>query len=96
MKGMILGYGLYIGTSLVSLALRAYSETRFFNAWLLVQPSSFDISLIVWVVALWAPVAVFQMRPASPHLEADYEAVAARTRHALLSMRSYLGKAARP
>ncbi len=96
MKGMILGYGLYIGTSLVSLALRAYSETRFFNAWLVVQPSSFDISLIIWVVALWAPVAVLQMRPASSNLEADYEAVVARTRHALLFMRSYLGKAARP
>jgi hypothetical protein len=96
MKGMILGYDLYVGTSLVSLALRAYSETRFFSAWLVVQPSSFDISLIVWVVALWVPVAVFQMRPASPNLEADYEAVVARTRHALLFMRSYLGKAARP
>jgi hypothetical protein len=86
MKGMIGGYGVYIGTSLVSLALGSYSENLFGEGSRLFEPLSFDISLIIWVVALWS----YSPNPAPGPgicLEEDYEAFVAKTRSA---MRSYL------
>ena len=95
MKGMIAGYGLYIATSLVSLALRSYAGIRFDEIWKVVQPLSYDVSLLVWVAALWS----YQSNPVaerSIQLEADYEACVAKTRSLLGGMRSSLGKVARP
>jgi len=93
-KGMILGYGLYIGTSLLSLAVRAYAGLRFDEVWKVVQPLSYAVSLVVWLVALWSycpnPVPQTTLR-----LEEDYQAFAARTRSMVGNMRSYLGRATR-
>lgn len=91
MKGMISGYGLYIGTSLISLALGSYSANLFRGASRVFRPVTFDISLIIWVVALWS----YSPDPAPAPgicLEEDYEAFVARTRTA---MRSYLRTATR-
>lgn len=91
MKGMIGGYGLYIGTSLMSLALGSYSADLFRGASRVFRPFTFDISLIVWVVALWS----YSPDPAPEPgicLEEDYEAFVARTRTA---MRSYFRTATR-
>jgi len=94
LKGMIGGYGLYIGTSLVSLAFRSYAGHAFEAAWNIIQPSSYDISLLIWLVALWS----YRPNPVpdpSIHLEEDYEVLAARTKRALGTMRSRLAKAGR-
>jgi hypothetical protein len=95
LKGMIAGYGLYIVTSLLTLATRAYAGPKFNGFWNVIQPLSFDVSLTVWLVALWS----FHPNPAPDPtipLEADYEVLAARTRRALASMRSHLTRTARP
>lgn len=96
MKGMMIGYGLYIATSLVSLAVRAYAGTPFFaEMQKLIQPLSFDISLVIWLTALWA----YHPNPVQEpgiQLEADYEACVAKTRSVMGGMRSSLGKVARP
>ncbi len=96
MKGMMAGYGLYIATSLVSLAVRAYAGTSFFDEMhKVIQPLSFDISLVIWLAALWA----YHPNPVPEpgiQLEADYEACVARTRGLMGGMRSSLGKVARP
>jgi hypothetical protein len=93
MKGMIVGYGLYIGASLVSLAVRFYAARPLPATWdVLLQQASYDLSLIVWLVALWS----YRPNPApapSVHLEADYEALVASTRARMSSVRSHLGKA---
>jgi hypothetical protein len=94
-KGMIAGYGLYIVTSLSTLAIRAYAGPQFNNIWNVIQPLSFDVSLAIWLIALWS----YQPNPApdpTVPLEEDYEVLARRTRRALASMRSHLTKAARP
>jgi hypothetical protein len=94
-RGMISGYGLYIVTSLSTLAIRAYAGPRFNNTWNVIQPLSFDVSLAIWLIALWS----YQPNPApgpTVPLEEDYEMLARRTRRALASMRSHLTKAARP
>lgn len=92
MKGMIAGYGLYIATSLMTLALRSYAGMSFDIFWKIAEPLSYDISLLIWLVALrsYSPTPV-----ADPgvSLDADYQELAARTRSVV---RSYLHKTARP
>ncbi len=94
MKGMMVGYGLCLSVTLVTLTLRSYIGLPFDTAWVFLQPFSFDTSLFIWVTTLWAlhpnPIAY----PAT-HLEADYEVFAARTRGTIGAMRTYLGKGTR-
>ena len=88
-KGMIAGYGLYIVTSLSTLAIRAYAGPQFNKTWNVIQPLSFDASLMIWVVALWSYQPNPAPDPAVP-LEEDYEVLAKRTRRALTAIRSHL------
>ncbi len=94
MKGMLLGYGLYILTSLVSLAVRSYAGRSFTKIWKVAQPLSFDISLVIWLVALWSYCPNPVPDP-NIHLEEDYGALVTRTRTLIGAIRTYLGKAAR-
>jgi hypothetical protein len=91
MRGMLYGYGLYLGTSLVALALRAYLGPGFNTVWRIAQPLSFDVSLVIWLVAFWkfAP----NPRPTKPGaLGTDYDAIAALTKERIDALRSYLGR----
>jgi hypothetical protein len=94
-RGMITGYGLYIVTSLSTLAIRAYAGPEFNNAWNVIQPFSFNVSLAIWLAALWSFHPNPVPDPTVP-LEEDYELLARRTRRALASMRSHLTRTARP
>jgi hypothetical protein len=91
MRGMLYGYGLYLGTSVISLALRAYLGRDFNIVWRVVQPLSFDISLVIWLAALWSyspnPVPARTVQ-----LETDYETLAASTRDRVNALRSHLGR----
>lgn len=94
MKGMILGYGTYIGTSLFALAVRAYAGAWLQIIWVFAQPISFMISLSIWLVMLWS----YHPNPAPESnipLELDYEALAAKTKGMIGAMRSHLAKAGR-
>jgi hypothetical protein len=95
LKGMITGYGLYIVTSLFTLATRAYAGPKFNSTWNVIQPFSFDLSAAIWLVALWSYHPNPVPDPGIP-LGDDYEALAARTRRALVSMRALLTRTARP
>jgi hypothetical protein len=95
MKGMIVGYGLYIVTSLVTLAMRSYAGTPFDEIWKVAQPLSYDVSLVIWMIALWS----YHPNPVpdpSIRLEADYEAFVSRTRGMIGAMWGHLAKADRP
>lgn len=94
LKGMILGYGIYIATSLLTLAVRSYAGGRFNSAWNIIQPCSFDLTQLTWTIALWSYHPNPVPDPAI-HLEEDYEALAARTKRALGAMRSRVAKAGR-
>ena len=83
MKGMILGYGLYVGSSLITLATQSYAVTyagtSFYEIWKIVQPLSWNVSLVIWTFALWS----FYPNPAPKptiRLEEDYEVFASKTR----------------
>ena len=94
MKGMMMGYVVFIGTSLIYLALRSYVGTSFYSVWGFVQPLSFVVCLGIWTSAMWS----YQPNPAANatiRLEADYEVLVANTKEMLGTLRSYFGKAAR-
>jgi len=94
-KGIAMGYGLFIGTSLMSVALRSYIGPSFYPAASFVQPLSYVVCLCIWTYALWS----YQPNPASDstiRIEADYEVFVARTKEMLGALRSQLGKATRP
>jgi hypothetical protein len=95
MKGMIFGYGLYVGSSLMMLATRSYAGDSFYNTLKIVQPLSWNISLVIWASALWSFYPNPAPRPAI-RLEEDYEIFASRTRNTVGAMRSYLVRVPRP
>jgi len=94
MKGMILAYGLYIATSLASLAVRSYAYS-FDAAWNTIEPFSYLVSVSIWLTALWSyhpsPVPALAIR-----LETDYEDLVSRTQTMMGAVRSHFAKAARP
>ncbi|MBZ5500988.1 MAG: hypothetical protein LAN59_01955 [Acidobacteriia bacterium] len=94
MKGMIVGYGLYVGTSLISLAVRAYAGAWLATLWVFAQPISFTISLAIWLVALWSYAPNPAPGPAAD-LEEDYGTMAHRTRAMINLMRTHLFKSVR-
>lgn len=95
LKGIILGYGLFLGTSVMILAIQAYAGKSFQAIWNISQPFFYLASLSFWTVALWS----YQPNPkpeVPSSLEADYRVLATKTKGMLQLMRASLGKAARP
>src|ERR1700722_6979987 len=80
MKGMMGGYGLSIGTSLIGWA--AYSRAG----------AEFRGPLGIWAVALWS-YAPNPAEASGTRLDRDYERLVHGTRTALGTLRGYLGKA---
>ncbi len=96
MRGMSLGYGLYVGAALVGMAVRSYAGVPLPGTWnVITQQASYLAALLIWTTALWS----YHPNPvpdSSVRLEEDYEAFAARTRGMLGAIRIHLAKAARP
>lgn len=92
-KGMILGYGMWLGANIMTLELRSYIGPRFHDALNVIQPLFYLASLIIWAVALWS----YDQNPvfdSSTPAEIDHETVVATTRSAMEAMRSHISKAA--
>ncbi|HEX2713079.1 MAG TPA: hypothetical protein VHM88_12850 [Candidatus Acidoferrales bacterium] len=95
LKGMIVGYGFFIGARVISLTLGLYFAASFQPVWQRLPAMTYYIVLIIWCSTLWS------YRP-SPQpesdvgIERDYESVVARTTNALLRARAHLVKAVRP
>ncbi len=51
---MIVGYGLCVATTLMTLAVRSFAGPSFDAAWILIQPVAYWICLFVWMSALWS------------------------------------------
>jgi hypothetical protein len=90
MKGMILGFGVYVGASIISLTLQVFVGVGFTPIWTIIQPSSYVAALFIWAVALWsyAPVPAPQVRST----DADYQRLAGRTRQVLGSIQDQLDR----
>lgn len=94
MKALVFGYGLYIATSLASLAIRSHAGPALRAMWETIPPLSFAASNFIWAVGMWsyhpnlAPQQI--ARP-----EGDYGALAARTRNMMGEVSAYVEKAVR-
>ena len=95
LKGMILGYGFFLGTSVIHLTVRDYLGVTFQHAWAYIQPIAYLVVLAIWLVALWfyapAPEPEVESR-----LEANYQALLAGTRRQLSAARTSLARTMRP
>jgi hypothetical protein len=91
LKGMIVGYGFFLATSLVQLTARNNLGESFQSAWQILQPTSYLLSLIFWLVALWS----YAPAPKPQHesrLEVDYQALLKATRRGLGTTRTRLSR----
>jgi len=94
LRGILLGYGLFVGISVIQLTFVADSESRFHSFWSNASPGSYVIALGLWLVHLWSyfpsPEPTRAVR-----LEEQYQRVAAATTQRLKEARGYLTKAVR-
>jgi hypothetical protein len=95
MKGMIVGYGLSIAASLVSMAAYSYADGRFAAIARITQQLGYTLRDGIWVVGLWS-YAPNPVDAPSARIEEDYGQLVERTRSAMGAMRAYLGRAVGP
>jgi hypothetical protein len=95
LKGMIAGYGLFIGVSVIILTLRSYLGDSFQPVWQYLPAITYYVVLLIWCFTLWS----YQPNPRpEPEvgIERHYQLLAARTTGLLVQMRGLLAKAIRP
>src|SRR5215475_7076913 len=92
LRGILLGYGLFVSWCVVCLALVAAGVAKADSLWSYTLPISYVISLFVWTAHLWS----YQPNPVPDRtipLEQEYQRVAAATQRRLHNARGYLAKA---
>jgi hypothetical protein len=92
LRGILLGYSVFVSWSVICLALVAAGVATFDSIWSYTYPFSYLIGLVVWTVHLWS----YQPNPVpdrSIPLEQEYQRVAAATQRRLHDARGYLAKA---
>jgi len=79
LRGLIWGYGLFIGTSVINVAIRSQRGNEFSLLMQKLQPLVYDVALIIWAAALWSN----QPEPqpdAGVEMERNYQVLAAQTK----------------
>jgi hypothetical protein len=92
LRGILIGYGLFVTWSVICLALVAAGVATPTTWWSYTFPISYVISVVVWITHLWS----YQPNPVPDRaipLEQDYQRVAAATQRRLHTARGYLAKA---
>jgi hypothetical protein len=95
LKGLILGFGGYVGISLIALSQFIATGPPFLKLLLgYLQTGAYVLALVIWTVALWsyAPNPVPERRAIEP----DYEILALQTRERLKEIGDQLKGTARP
>ena len=89
LRGLILGQGLFIATSMAILALRSYMGPSSYEVWALGQQGCAVGALLIWTHAFWS----YEPNPkpsARINLEEDYALLVRRTNLAFIKARSIL------
>ncbi len=94
LRGILLGYGVFVGLSVIQLTFVTDSSSRFHNFWSYASPASYFIVLGVWAVHLWSYFPSPEPKRAV-RLEEQYQRVAAATAQRLREARGYLAKGVR-
>jgi hypothetical protein len=94
LKGILLGYGIFVGMSVTLLTLRfGFGDRlplvyRYLPAWIYLAV------LMIWCTALWSYHAI-PVPETKPGLERDYQSLALGTRRLLIHARTHLTRAVR-
>jgi hypothetical protein len=92
LRGILGGFGLYVGSTILSHELRGYLGSSFDAAWNLIQPWTYLISLVIWLLALWT-YAPGPDPDEPPDLDDDdYSGLARTTREELVGLRAQVGR----
>jgi hypothetical protein len=94
LKGVFLGYGIFLTSNLVQLTLRDFLGDNFQVQWQYIQPITYILVLLIWCRALWsfAPSTSSELEP---RIEDDYRSLVYQTRKQLRAAGSYIVKAIR-
>lgn len=95
LKGILLGYGLYVGVVVVLLSLEAYFGDSFQPLSTYVQPVFYDVALCIWIVALWVPEEDENITKAGSLGGGDHSTLVSRAEEDLEHIRLELRGAAR-
>jgi hypothetical protein len=94
LKGILIGYSLFIGMSILRFVLWSYSGNQPGPFWVYAQTVAYLFVLAIWARALWLSDPVPVAKP-DPALENDYELLVASTRDHFRRALARLGWAAR-
>src|SRR5262245_40239270 len=94
LRALVFGYGIFLATSVVNLAVRGQLGDRFQLAWQLLQPSLYLMVLLVWAFGMWCPSPKEPPRDAAK-IAQDYERLARSTRTRLDELKSLINKGIR-
>ena len=95
LKGILLGYGLFVSMSVVQLTVMVHSGAVFQGIWRNLRPIGYLAVLCLWAVTLWS----YEEAPKPAHaitLDDDYNMLVASTRRKFQKTRLALGKVVRP
>lgn len=95
LNGILLGYSLFVGMSVIQLTFVSPAGTRFSDFWSYLHPLSYDLALAMWAGCLWSYQGCPEPEP-GVRLEQEYQRIAAVTQRRLQETRGYLRKAVRP
>jgi hypothetical protein len=94
LRGMMIGYGFFIGTSIIILTLRSHFGDQFQIWWQYLQPAAYVFVLLVWCMTLWS----YQPNPepeAECRIEQDYQSLVQATRRRFRQVRAHVGRTVR-
>jgi hypothetical protein len=94
LRGVLLGYALFIVESVIWLTLVPLAGAKFHQFWYQLHPASYFTILGVWLVHLWSYFPSPEPKRVV-RLEEQYQRVAAATAERLREARGYLAKAVR-
>jgi len=94
LRGILFGYSLFIGLSIVQFILWRYSWEQIKPFWSYAQPVCYLLVLAIWVRTLWSAEPLPAVDP-DAQIESDYEFLVASTRGQFRKTLARLGWAAR-
>jgi hypothetical protein len=94
LRGVVLGYGLFISQMVIWLRFFSPGTATFPEFWFNLLPASYFVILVIWLTQLWS-YAPNPEPTKAVQLEEQYQRVAAATSRRLREARGYVAKAVR-
>lgn len=92
LNGILLGYSLFIGVSIIQLTFVSPAGHRLSDFWSYMHPVSYNVALAIWLLHLWSYKPALEPVPASA-ARGGYRRVAAITQRRLEETRGSLRRA---